>query len=267
MYNYLNNFFYNNEPPIGDKTKIISFERLDEQDVINGFTLKPYNFRMGFVSDEEIDNNILMLEDTFKYTFAIRKQPNQTHSNNVKIINLDNLNSDFSDVDGLITNLKGVLLSVVLADCQGILLYDKNKNVAGCIHSGWKGTLHRISSNAIDMMVKHFDCNVNDIQVFITPSILKCCFEVEDDVRNIFINEFKDINIENYISKGNIVDGKQKYFIDTISINKDVFINKGIRNENITLPTLCTKCNKDIMHSHRGDGIHSGRNLAFICIK
>lgn len=267
MYNYMSNFFNSNEQPTGDKTKIISFDRLSDQNIINGFTLKPYNFRRGFASDEEIEDNILRLEDTFKYTFAIRKQPTQTHTNNVRVINANNLNSDFPDVDGLITNLKGVLLTSVLADCQGILLYDDVKKVIGSIHSGWKGTLNRIGSNAIKLMIDEYGCNVEDIQVYMTPSILKCCFEVEDDVKSQFVEGFKDININDFITIGDMVDGKQKYFIDTVGINKKVLMDMGIKEDNITTPTQCTKCNNKIMHSHRGDGDQSGRNLAFICIK
>lgn len=267
MYNYMNNFFQSNEEPVGDKTKIITFDRLSNQNVINGFTLKPYNFRRGFATDEEIEDNILRLQDTFKYTFAIRKQPTQTHTNNVRVINVDNLNSDFPDVDGLVTNLKGVLLTSILADCQGLLLYDDNKKVIGSIHSGWKGTLNRIGCNAIELMKKEYGCNVEDIQVYMTPSILKCCFEIEDDVKEQFVNEFTDININDYISLGDIKEGKQKYFLDTVGVNKSVLINMGIKEENIELPTLCSKCNNTIMHSHRGDGPQAGRNIAFICLK
>ena len=267
MYNYMNNFFESNEEPVGDKTKIISFDRLSDQKVINGFTLKPYNFRRGFATDEEIEDNILRLQDTFKYTFAIRKQPTQTHTNNVRVVTADNLNSDFADVDGLLTNLKGVLLTSILADCQGLLLYDNNKKVIGSIHSGWKGTLNRIGCNAVNLMIEEYGCNAEDIQVYMTPSILKCCFEVEDDVRSQFVDNFKDINIDSFITAGDIIEGKQKYYIDTVGINKTILMNMGIKEENITTPTLCTKCNNDIMHSHRGDGPQAGRNIAFICLK
>ena len=34
-----------------------------------------------------------------------------------------------------------------------------------------------------------------------SPSILSCCFEIEDDVRSLFINEFKDIVISNFIDR------------------------------------------------------------------
>lgn len=267
MYNYMNNFFNSNEEYEGDSTKILCFEKLVELGVINGFTLKPYNFRTNFVTDEEIDINLKKLENTFKYTFAIRIQPQQTHSNNIAVIDENNLNSTFENTDGVITNLKGILLTIFLADCTGILFYDPVKRVIGNVHSGWKGTVSRIASNAVDIMINRFNCNVKDIQVYIFPNLLKCCFEVEDDVMTIFKNEFKDINIEEYIEIGNVIDGKQKYYIDSNAINKRVLIDLGILEDNISIYDMCTKCNKEIMHSHRGDGSLSGRNISFICLK
>ena len=48
MYNYMNNYFNSNEEFDGDRSKIITFEKLDELGIINGFTLKPYNFRRNY---------------------------------------------------------------------------------------------------------------------------------------------------------------------------------------------------------------------------
>ena len=257
----------NNNYVIDDTNKLIHFNKLDEYGVINGFTLKPFDFRSNYVLEETIQENIEKLEDIFKYTFAFRMQPHQTHTNIVKVIDGDNLNETFEDVDGLITNLKGILLTSILADCQGLLLYDNNKKVVGSIHSGWKGTLNRIGSNAIQLMVDTYGCNVDDIEVFMSPSILKCCFEVQDDVYDLFIEEFKDIDINGCIRIGNIIDGNQKYYIDITKINKNVLMNIGIKEEHIYENDLCSKCHKDIIHSHRGDGMLSGRNIAFICLK
>ena len=267
MYNYMNNYFNSNEEFDGDRSKIITFEKLDELGIINGFTLKPYNFRRNYVTVEEIDINLERLENTFEYTFALRMQPVQTHTNNVAVITADNLNSTFDDTDGLITNLKGILLTSILADCTGFLLYDPVKKVIGSIHSGWKGTLGRICSNAIKLMIDTYSCDVSDIQVYVTPTLLQCCFEVQDDVKDMFVNEFKDIDVNKYIKNGDIVDGNQKYYIDSNGINKEVLINLGIKEDNITMSDMCTKCNNDIMHSHRGDGPQAGRNIAFICLK
>ena len=178
-----------------------------------------------------------------------------------------NINDNFDNVDGLITNLKNIVLVTSLADCQGILLYDSNKQVIGNIHSGWKGTLNRIIKNAIHLMATEYHCDPKDIEAYICPSILKCCFEVDGDVKNVFVKEFQDIEINNYISLGNIKEGKQKYYIDTTMINRDILMNLGLLKENITISNLCSKCNSNIIHSRRKEGTMSGRNIAVIALK
>lgn len=189
---------------------------------------------------------------------------NQTHSTNVKVITKDNINEVFENVDGLITNLKNIYLLTVVADCQGILLFDKKNKVIGNIHSGWRGTLNRIIKNAVNIMINEFNSNVEDIKVYFSPCIHKCCFEVSIDVKEMFEKEFNDLEIENYITKGNRED---KYYIDTLKLNIDYLIKLGIKKENITYSDFCTKCNSDILHSYRKDKDLSGRNGLLISIK
>lgn len=227
---------------------------------------------MDIIFDEELDCKFIhkpfdlknendLKELSKKYKIIKGKQ---THSTNVKVITKDNINEVFENVDGLITNLKNIYLLTVVADCQGILLFDKKNKVIGNIHSGWRGTLNRIIKNAVNIMINEFNSNVEDIKVYFSPCIHKCCFEVSIDVKEMFEKEFNDLEIENYITKGNRED---KYYIDTLKLNIDYLIKLGIKEENITYSDLCTKCNSDILHSYRKDKDLSGRNGLLISIK
>lgn len=180
------------------------------------------------------------------------------------IIDKDNLLEDF-ECDGFVTNLRGVALVTYLADCQAIYLYDPVKGVIGNIHSGWKGTLNEIVNVGISLMIDRYECNVKDILAYINPSIMKCCFEVDSDVMLLFKKKFG--NYSDIIFKGNIKDGKQKYYIDTVKINTNIMIDLGIRKGNIFCSNICTKCNSDKFHSYRNDGIEAGRNIGLICLK
>jgi len=77
------------------------------------------------------------------------------------------------------------------------------------------------------------------------------------------------INIDNRAETKEIEikDGKQKYFIDTIELNKKTMIELGLVSKNIISSGICTKCNSDLYHSYRADGKLSGRNLSLICMK
>ena len=241
----------------------LEFERLNNKNIINFFSYKPFNFKSD-LSFDEIENNYNKFRSISNCNFKV-VSPIQKHTNIVKIVNKDNIDDSFDGVDGLITNLKNVALGIKVADCQAIMLYDDKKKVIGNIHSGWKGTLGRIIKNGIELMINNFNSNPKDIEVYICPSILKCCFEVDKDVKDMFMSEFKDIDISGLIEE-KIIDGVEKYYIDTVEINKRVLINLGIKKENIITSNICSKCNNSYIHSYRGDKPNDGRNISLICM-
>ena len=104
-------------------------------------------------------------------------------------------------------------------------------------------------------MQNYYGCNPQDIIVCMTPSIRKCHFEVEEDVK-LLCEEIFDFTgrTNEFIIKGDIKDGKQKYYIDTILINKILMKDVGIKNENIIDSGICSVCNKDKINSFRVEG-------------
>lgn len=251
-----------------EKENYIQFNNLDKnKEVAHLFTKKPFDFNGKTIDNNKIISQYKEIEKITNIKYKKIIKPIQTHTNIVKKLDNSNINEKFENVDGLITNLREVALVTSLADCQGILLYDKNKKVIGNIHSGWNGTLHRIIYNAIKLMIKEYNCDVKDIEAYICPSILHCCFEVDNDVKEKFENEFSDIKINNYITLGEIKDNKQKYYIDTVSINIDIMKKIGLLEQNIFSSNICTKCNKEIYNSHRGEPNIDGRNIAVIALK
>ena len=243
-----------------EKGNTVYFDCFDDE-IINLYTKKPYDLSKN-ISLEKKEKEYKELSKIYNYQFRIIK-PVQKHTNIVKSVTKENINDDFNDCDGLITDLKGISLGTLTADCQAIFLYDPIKKVIGNIHSGWKGTLNRIIENAIKLMISDYNSNPKDIIVGICPSILKCCFEVDEDVKDMFIDDFKDIDTEGCIASGD----NNKFYIDTVKINKQVLLNLGILEHNIHLSNICTKCYKDEFHSHRGALGNAGRNLALIVMK
>ena len=225
------------------------------------FTKKNLNFNYNLIKESEINKNFDCLKEKTNYDFNYIKGCEQTHSNNVKIVDSKNINDKIENCDGLITNIKKVALITKNADCQSILLYDPINKVIGNIHSGWKGTLNTIILNAIDIMINEFNSQKSNILIFISPCIHSCCFEVDYDVMTLFKNKFENIN--NFISN----EKNGKYFIDTIKLNKELLINYGLKESNIYDSNICTKCNCDIFHSYREDKENSGRNIALIYLK
>lgn len=235
---------------------IYSFSELT---IDNVFLSKPYDFKL---ESDNIEKSFCFVKKLFN-TDKIATV-HQVHSNKVVCIDEKNYNLSIQ-ADGMITNVSNIALGIKAADCQAVYLYDSKNKVIGNIHSGWKGTLNKIIVNAIKLMEENFGCDPKNIEAYICPSILKCCFEVDKEVVDMFYENYN--NIDDYVMKGDIKQGKQKYYIDTISINVNSMKELGLLDENIHCSNICTKCHSDKYHSYRTDHDKSGRNIALICLK
>ena len=192
---------------------------------------------------------------------------NQAHTDNIEIVEqITNENIDTPNPsDGLITDKKDIVLATTNADCILFLMFDPIKKVIANIHSGWKGTLQRISVKAVEKMKEEYGSNPRDIVVCICPSIRKCHFEVDKDVYEMFYNEFKNLKqIDEFIIKD---DKKEKWYIDTVLINKIILKEIGILEENIEDSNICSVCNSEIVHSFRKEGPAYGLATAIISLK
>ena len=113
-------------------------------------------------------------------------------------------------------------------------------------------------------MIKEFECNPKDIICCICPSIRKCHFEVEKDVKDMFENEFKDLENLNNIIEEKIPNAK--WNIDTVLINEMILEKQGLKKENIIDSGICSVCNSDLIHSYRVEKNGYGLNTALISL-
>ena len=113
-------------------------------------------------------------------------------------------------------------------------------------------------------MIKEFECNPKDIICCICPSIRKCHFEVEKDVKDMFENEFKDLENINNIIEEKIPNAK--WNIDTVLINEMILEKQGLKKENIIDSGICSVCNSDLIHSYRVEKNGYGLNTALISL-
>ena len=203
------------------------------------------------------------------YTKIIK--PAQDHTDEIKVVKNKRYNdrpefetSDYSKTDGLITNKKDIILETTNADCILLLFYDPVKEVIANTHSGWKGTIQRISVKTVEKMKNEFGCNPEDIICCICPSIRKCHFEVDRDVKEMFENEYKDLKNDQLCD---IIQEKipnEKWNIDTVLINKIILQKAGLKEENIVDSGICSVCHSDLIHSFRVEKQGYGLCAAFI---
>ena len=198
---------------------------------------------------------------------------NQEHTDNIAIAN-KKINQDFPDInleeysktDGIVTNRPNLVLSTTNADCILLLFFDPVTKTIANTHSGWKGTLQRISVKTVEKMINEFNSKPEDIICCICPSIRKCHFEVDRDVKEMFENEFKDLNINKNIDIMEKQKDKEKWNIDTILINRIILEKTGLKAENIIDSGLCSVCNKELIHSFRVEKEGYGLNTAIISL-
>ena len=224
------------------------------------------------LSTEEYNKSIKAykdLSDSIGINYIIIVKPNQAHTKNIKRVdakvNTDepdfNL-SEYNETDGLITNSRDIALATTNADCILMLFFDPVKRVIANVHSGWKGTLQKISIEAVKKMKEEYNCDPKDIICCMCPSIRKCHFDVREDVEEIFEEEFRDLQNMNLIIEKQINTDKWK--IDTIEINKNILEAEGLKKENIIDSKICSVCNSDLIHSFRTEKLGYGLNTAII---
>ncbi|MCS6833979.1 MAG: peptidoglycan editing factor PgeF, partial [Flammeovirgaceae bacterium] len=86
------------------------------------------------------------------------------------------------ETDALFTDVKGVCLCVMAADCVPLLFYVPRQQVIGVAHAGWRGTVAKIGQKTALAIMEKFKCNPDELFVGIAPSISAAVYEVGSDV-------------------------------------------------------------------------------------
>lgn len=193
---------------------------------------------------------------------------NQTHSTNIKLVQGSDCGNgierpnDFENIDGMITNEKGVCLVTFYADCVPLFFVDPVQKAIGLSHSGWRGTVGKIGERTIQAMCENFGSKPKDIIAAIGPSICQDCYEVSDDVVEEFRNVFAKKDWEELF----VPKEGEKYQLNLWQANKKILQNAGIQKENLAVSNLCTCCNEEMLFSHRASQGKRGNLAAFLVL-
>ena len=187
----------------------------------------------------------------------------QTHTTNVAVVKEADRGGRFMETDGMITNVPGICLVTFYADCVPLYFVDPVKKAIGMSHSGWRGTVGKMGKVTVQKMVEEYGSNPADIVAAIGPSICQDCYEVSEDVILEFKKNFDKSLWDNLFYQKE--DGK--YQLNLWKANEAVFLEAGIKPENIAVTNVCTHCNPDILFSHRATGFNRGNLSAFLALK
>lgn len=262
-----------------DNVPYISYRALDDIKWLkNGFSTRLGGVSEGVLSTmnlgfgrNDLPENVVKNHEIIAESIGFNPEnivaSKQTHTINVKIVSKEDCGKgiykerDYDDVDGMITNEKGIVLATYFADCVPLYIVDTKNKAIGLSHSGWRGTVGKIGKATLDLMKKAYGTNPKDVIACIGPSICRDCYEVSEDVAVEFETAFKGREKDILINKGN-----GKYQLDLWACNYIIFRECGVYEENIHMPDICTCHNREMMFSHRATQGRRGNLAAFLSI-
>ena len=259
----------------------LQFPMLEE----TGMVIHGFSTRLGGVSkgewssmnlsftrgDREADvrENYRRIGEAIGFSCGALVCSDQTHTTNIRVVTEADRGKgftrarDYTDMDGLITNVPGLVLATFYADCVPLYFADPKKKVIGLSHSGWRGTVGKIGKKTVERMQEEYGCKPADIRAVIGPSICQSCYEVSLDVIEEFQRAFSEETWPLLYKKNE----NEKYQLDLWKANEIILKETGIVAEHLAVTDRCTCCNPSLLFSHRASRGKRGNLGAFLMLK
>lgn len=168
----------------------------------------------------------------------------------------------WDDVDGVMTNVPGIILGTFVADCVPLLFVDPVHHAVAASHSGWRGTVGRMGAVTLQRMQEAYGTDPADVHVGIGPSICQDCYEVSDDVAEAFIQAFPGHQEAILIDKHN---GHQQ--LNLWEACRITLLEAGVPASQIEMTDICTMENAGVLFSHRGAQGRRGNIGGFVMLR
>ena len=191
---------------------------------------------------------------------------NQTHTTNVRRVGKADAGygvtrpRPYKDVDGLVTDEPGIILSTFYADCVPLYFVDPVHRAIGLAHSGWRGTVAGMGACMVRYMQEHFNSRPEELVAAIGPSICVDCYEVSEEVAEQFREGFPEDVLQPGKAPG-------KYQLDLWKANQSILLRAGIPPEHMAVTNVCTCHNPEYLFSHRASHGQRGNLAAFLMLK
>jgi YfiH family protein len=179
----------------------------------------------------------------------------QVHGARVHVVEAPGETPD-EGCDALLAQQTGLRVGVVTADCVPLLLADIEARVVAAVHSGWRGTVKRISVATVDAMIGQ-GADLTRLRAAIGPAIGPCCYEVSSDVADqVVAASTQEARVEKtprpYVDLGLAVQRQLE--------------GCGLGAGQIERIPGCTQCDPQRFHSYRRDGDGAGRQWSWIAV-
>lgn len=234
---------------------------------LGGASKEPYDsLNLGpLAKDDATDFNMAVAENFRRLRHAIgcervmRVEVKQVHGAEVWVPPAKPVRpQDAPEADAMVTDRRGRMLTVRVADCVPVLLADRQGKVAAALHAGWRGIVAGVVPATLRTMAEQFDVAAENVIAAIGPHIGVAKFEVGPEV----VEAFQQAGL------GETVDHTRgvKAHIDMGQAVRRQLERGGVAAEQIDDGAGCTYDQPELFFSYRRDGQRSGRMAGVIAM-
>ena len=168
--------------------------------------------------------------------------PKQAHTARALIVTSPWKPGEAPEADAVVTNVRGLAVSVLTADCAPILFADLEAGVVAAAHAGWKEAKAGIAEAAIEAM-ESLGARAERIAAAIGPAISQAAYEVSPEFKEAFLADAAAN--ERYFAQA----GSGRPHFNLPAYVRDRILSKGVAN--IRDIGACTYKNESVLFSYR----------------
>ncbi len=192
------------------------------------------------------------------------------HGRTVRVISSADLGQNDVHADAMVTDARGIALTLRFADCVPVLFHDPVRRAIGIAHAGWLGIECGVLPAAVRAMQAAYGCEPAHIRACVGPSIGPGKFEVGEDVAARIQSAVSDPVIfhprshtkEHEDSEAGPVSSSFRPHVDLWRAAQSQLYEAGVRE--IEVSGICTASCTDEWFSHRAEEGKTGRFGAVI---
>ncbi|MBI3315482.1 MAG: peptidoglycan editing factor PgeF [Candidatus Omnitrophica bacterium] len=241
------------------KHEIVRLHEWEKFSVATGFTTRHFPLFLKKTDD------LLNGENQKKFASLLGGQSfallNQVHGDRIAV--LDDAPAfgrkgffHFEGSDGAVTNVRGLTLLVLTADCLSIFF--RAGDWIGLAHAGWRGTQRRIAAKVYRLIREKAACRDSDIFMILGPRIGPDHYEVGQEFEKIF---------NRHGSRSALRRKNGKLTLDLAKENRCQLLEAGALNKHISDLGICTVSENSDFYSFRRERTQAGRVVSFILKK
>jgi polyphenol oxidase len=180
--------------------------------------------------------------------------PDQQHKNRVAVIDaalagrghngVAESVAAFPATDAMITNLPGTAMTIMVADCAPVVIFDPEHKAVGVAHCGRGGTVRGVLPTTIEAMTARYGSVPADMLVGIGPAIDAASYEIGDAQAAEITSTFGDAGLLTPTRPGHCT-------LDVVGGLRIQLRTAGVKDANVHDMAIDTRTSTDTFFSDR----------------